>query len=69
MHSWDLICLQRFYSEILSERTPLHLSSLGGHLDICLFLVEKGADANATDKEYATQPYAYAYKDALAEFA
>jgi hypothetical protein len=30
-------------------------------MDVCIFLVERGADVNATDDEYATQPYTYAY--------
>jgi hypothetical protein len=44
------------------------LSSLGGHLVISQYLVEKGADVNATDKEYGTQPYTYAYEHALMRF-
>ncbi len=31
-------------------------------MDICNFLVERGADVNATDDEYVTQPYTYAYE-------
>ena len=31
-------------------------------MDVCEFLVEKGADVNATDDEYVTQPYTYAYE-------
>jgi hypothetical protein len=38
-------------------------------LDICQFLVEKGADVNAENNENATQPYAYAYEHALMRFA
>ena len=31
-------------------------------MDVCEFLVEKGADVNATDSQYDTQPYTYAYQ-------
>ena len=34
------------------KHTPLHLSSHGGHLDICQFLVEHKADVHAQDDEY-----------------
>ena len=31
-------------------------------MDVCQFLVEKGANVNATDIQYDTQPYTYAYQ-------
>jgi hypothetical protein len=42
---------------------PLHYSSYWGRLVLCQFLVEKGADVNAKENMYGTQPYAYAYKN------
>ena len=54
--------LRRFDSGTRSGSTPLHFSSAEGHLDVCEFLVEKGANVNATDSQYDTQPYTYAYQ-------
>jgi hypothetical protein len=54
--------LRRCDSGILRGKTPLHVSSLGGFLDVCLFLVEKGANVDATDNLYDTQPFTYAYE-------
>jgi hypothetical protein len=69
MHPCGLFfCLQRFYSGFRRGQTPLHLSSNRGHLDVCQFLVEKGANVNATEDKYATLHYAYEYKDALLGF-
>jgi hypothetical protein len=59
-----LMCLycfffvERFDNSICSGRTPLHLSSVAGHLEVCHFLVEKGADVNANDSDlYDTRPF------------
>ncbi len=60
--------LRRFDSGIVSGRTPLHWSSRGGRLDVCQFLVEKGANVNAKDNQYGTQPYTYAYQQLRAKF-
>ncbi len=62
------VFLQRSYSVFLSGRTPLHWSSEKGHLGVCQFLVEKGADVNATENEYDILPHAYAYDHALLGF-
>ena len=39
-----LFRLQRFDSGIHSGSTPLIESSSGGHLEVCQFLIENGAD-------------------------
>ena len=57
-----LFCLRRFDSGIFRGATPLHWSSEGGFLDVCQFLVEKGADVNATDTRYDAKPFTYAYE-------
>ena len=31
-------------------------------MDVCQFLVEKGAEVNATDNAYDTQPFTYSYE-------
>jgi hypothetical protein len=60
MHTFFFIfCFDRFDSGILCRNTPLHSSSGIGLLDVCQFLVEKGANVNATDDEYDTQPYVH----------
>ena len=41
-----------FTFSLFRSHTPLHLSSHGGLLDICQFLVEHKADVNAQDDEY-----------------
>jgi hypothetical protein len=47
-------------SGIPCRNTPLHWSSEGGFLDVCQFLVEKGANVNTKDDKYDTQPFTYA---------
>jgi ankyrin repeat protein len=42
---------ERFDTGTCSGRTPLHLSSYAGHLEVCHFLVEKGADVHASDSD------------------
>ena len=51
-----------FDFDIFSGRTPLHWSSCNGHIGVCQFLVEKGAEVNATSNQYDTQPFTYAYE-------
>jgi hypothetical protein len=58
-HIFFFFCFDRFDSGILCRNTPLHSSSGIGLLDVCQFLVEKGANVNATDDEYDTQPYVH----------
>ena len=60
--------LRRFDSGIVSGGTPLHSSSKEGHLDVCQFLVEKGANVNATTVEYDIQHCAYAYQHLRVNF-
>ncbi len=31
-------------------------------MDVCQFLAEKGANVNATNNRYVTQPFTYAYE-------
>ena len=31
-------------------------------MDVCQFLVEKGANVNATSNQYVIQPFTYAYE-------
>jgi ankyrin repeat protein len=53
-----LFCFERFNYVLLSEYTPLHLSSKEGHLDVGQFLLEKGADVNAkAGTLYDTAPH------------
>jgi hypothetical protein len=54
--------LRRCDYGIFSGATPLYWSSKEGFLDVCQFLVEKGANVNATDNQYDTQPFTYAYE-------
>ncbi len=37
-------------------------------MDVCQFLVEKGANVNAKDNEYDNQPYTYAYQHIRVDF-
>ncbi len=48
-----------FDFDIFSGTTPLHWPSV---LGVCQFLVEKGAEVNATNNRYDTQPFTYAYE-------
>jgi hypothetical protein len=41
---------------LFSRQTPLHRSSLEGHVDVCQFLVTCNADVNAKDNEYDSHP-------------
>ena len=66
MHSYYFFILQRSDSGIHSGETPLHWSSKIGRLGVCQFLVEKGANVNATDIEYDT--HANVYERALLDF-
>jgi len=36
------------------HKTPLHLASLGGSLDVSRLLIERGADADAQDDKFHT---------------
>ena len=55
-----MFCFQRFDTGILRGSTSLHWSSKQGHLEVCQFLVENGADVNAKDDEYDTLLYTHA---------
>ena len=69
IYTWTFVfSLRRFDSGFCRGSTPLHSSSEKGHLDVCEFLVEKGANVNATNNEYDTQPYTYAYQHLLVNF-
>ena len=49
------VFVERFDTGILRQSTSLHLSSDAGHLEVCRFLVEKGADMHAKAKGYDAQ--------------
>ena len=55
-----MFCFQRFDTGILRGATSLHWSSGAGHLEVCQFLVENGADVNAKDDKYDTLLYTHA---------
>ena len=54
-----MFCFQRFDTGILRGATSLHWSAGAGHLEVCQFLVENGADVNAKDDEYDTLLYTH----------
>jgi hypothetical protein len=56
-----LFCVQRSKSGILSGTTPLHTTAYT-HSVLCQFLVEKGANVNATDNRCDNQPFTYTYE-------
>ncbi len=57
-----MIALYRFNSRfVFRERTALHWSSKGGHVDVCQFLVASKADINTKEERY----YGFYYMDTL----
>jgi hypothetical protein len=53
------ICFERFeFTYCFRGWTPLHWSSLKGHLDVCQFLVSSKADVVAKDNECVIESYA-----------
>jgi glutaminase len=49
------------------KRTPLHLASAAGHIDIVRYLVEQGAEVNPRDRWGAT-PLNDAQDSAIVEY-
>jgi hypothetical protein len=53
------LCFVSFIFSLSSregDATPLMFAAQEGKLDVCQFLVEHKADANAKDKKYSTSP-------------
>jgi len=53
------------FPELIDRRddtgaTALHYAALGGHSDLALFLIERGADVNARDAKYQATPAGWA---------